>query len=111
MTLDIRPPLSAALAAFGVAGTVTVAGEEPVETTVLWSATDTVEVPVGGGDYKRVEERRVMSIAKADVPRVPMGTLVTAPEYSGAADRTWKVDAIQHEDFDHIRAVMVEVAT
>ena len=107
--LDLRPTFASALTAFGVGASITVPGGDPVTTTVVWSAVETVAVRVG--EHERAEARRMVSIPLADVPSVPRGTLISAPEVNGETARSWKVDAIERIDVDHIRALVVEVTS
>lgn len=104
--MDLRPPLSAALAAFGVDATVTVPNGTPVETTAIWLPPVTEEMPVGA-DFRRAEPVRVLALPLADVPEIPRGTVVTAAEVEGGIEADWKVDAVSRLGVDHYRLVVV----
>jgi hypothetical protein len=106
--LDLRPTFASALAALGVDAIITPPDEAPISAGLIWLATETVQVPIGG-DYQRAEARRVACIATVDVPSLPRGTLISAPEAAGLPMSEWKVDAIDRIDFDHHRAVVVPV--
>lgn len=105
---DLRPPFVAALDAFGVAATVTVPDGEPVETRVLWQPPITEEYPTGS-DHRRATPRRRMAIPLADVPNVPRGTVILAPEVQGDTAVEWSVDETERVDSDHHRVVVIPV--
>ncbi len=109
---DLRPPLVAALDAFGVAATVAVPDGDPVETRILWQPPVTEEYPTGT-EYRRATPRRRMAISLADVPKVPRGTVIIAPETTGGAEARWSVDETERVDGDHHRVIVVsaEVAS
>ena len=98
--------MSAVLSAFGVEGTVTPVGGDPVETTVVWLPVSMEDVP-GGMPTRRREAIRMLGVSKADVPNLPRGSLVEAPEVAGGASRTWEVDAADTTDVDEIRVIVV----
>lgn len=106
--MDARPPLSAALGAFGLAAVVTPPTGPSVETTVVWLPPQTVDVPVGG-EMRRAEARRVMVLPLEDVIACPRGTVVQVPEFSGAETLSWRVDETDRIDGDHFRVVVVPV--
>ena len=110
MALDLRPPIASALTAFGVDAVVTVPDEIPVSTTALWLAPDTVEVPVGADQVRR-EQRRIVALRLSDIPQVPRETIISAPEFAGGVVRDWKVDSTERLDYDHVRVIVVPVAS
>lgn len=105
---DLRPPFVAVLDAFGVAATVTIPDGDPVETTILWQPPITEEYPTGS-EYRRATPRRRMAIPLSDVPTVPRGTVILAPEVSGEAAAEWSVDETERVDSDHHRVIVTSV--
>lgn len=110
MASDFRPPLAPIVEAFGVAGTVTRPAPDnaPIETTVVWVAPLPTDVPVGG-ELQRQEPLRVMALLLSEVPTVPHGTLIEAPEEQSLAVRTWKADGEERREHDHIRVSVIPV--
>lgn len=111
----IEVPLDPIFSAFGLDATVTVEGEDPVETTVVWIKPETPEQPVGGTDQRgynrtvatRREQKRCLVVRRDDVPAMPRGTQIVAPERYGAENKTWIVDGDAHREADHIRAYVI----
>lgn len=106
---DLRPPFAAALDAFGVAATVTLPDGSPVATRVVWQPPITEEYPTGS-DHRRATPRRRLALPVVDVPLVPRGTIILAPEVSGDPSSEWSVDETERVDNDHHRVVVVPVA-
>lgn len=108
MSLDLRPPISACFAAFGVAATVTrpPRDDAPITTTGVWITPLTPELP-GGMGLQRREIRRVLALRRDQVPTVPRGTIISAPEYAGQTPKTWRVDGYELEEADHHRVIVV----
>jgi hypothetical protein len=107
--MDLRPSFSLILSAFGVDAIVTIPDGSPVPTRIVWMSPTTVEFPKGT-DYRRVEEQRVVSIPKSEVPGVPCNTVISAPEFPGAGITLWRVDSIDKVDFDHTRVIVLPVS-
>ncbi len=103
--------LSLNQSAHGVSATVTrVAPSDttPITTTVLWpSAQPLQEDPAYGLDLGRKAPRRVMAISRADVPTLPMGTTVVAPEQPDGTNMTWRVDGMERVEADTWRAIVM----
>jgi len=100
--------LSINQAVLGVPATVIRPAPEnaPIATTVIW-----VVEPVGDGqpygtDLRRGDPRLVMAIAKADVPTLPRGTLIEAPDVAGGSNATWLVDGFDRVLADQWRAIV-----
>jgi hypothetical protein len=106
--VDLRPSIESAQGVFGLGAIVTIPDGDPVQATVFWLPSKTVEVPIGN-DMVRAEERRVLVISRAEVPQVPRGTLIFVPEYDTGDERYWVVDAIDRTEGDHVR-VLVKLA-
>jgi hypothetical protein len=110
--MDSPPQLRAALDAFALPAVVTPPDGISVETRVFWLSS-TVEVPPGT-ELRRAEMRRILVIPRADVPSVPRGTVVSVlggslvdAEESPCDPNLWRVDAVDHVDVDHVRAIVV----
>lgn len=105
---DFRPLHAAFRRAFGVAATVTrpTPNDDPVTTDVIWLPLETLEVPVGA-DVTRRESFRALSIPKSDVPTVPTGTEILAPEKKGGAIVGWRVDGMLHPEIDDHRVIVL----
>lgn len=105
--MDIRPPMSAPIGAFGLPVTVTPPGEATVSTYGIW-VTSLFEDPPFGKDLTRRDPRRLMAIplnsSLADIPR---GSLIVAPEKKGDASKNWNVDAVEKTEADEMRVVLV----
>lgn len=97
---DLRVPFTLAQAAFGVDGTFTNPGGDPVDVTVVWVAPLDAEAPAGG-DLKRVAPKRLMSISKAEVGEVLLKAVVDAPEEEGGPARRWQVDGFDRVEYDN----------
>jgi hypothetical protein len=81
------------LLAHGVAAIVTrpAPNNTPINTTGIWGL-PLEEGPPYGAAIKRREPRRVFYIPREDVPTLPNGTTVQAPESTGGTPVNWKVD-------------------
>lgn len=103
--------LSINQAVHGVAATVTRPAPDnaPIETTGIWQVAPLEEQQPFGTDFRRVEPRRVMVLSRADVPTIPRGTVIVAPETLDGVDKTWKVDGLDRTEGDHWRAIVVLV--
>jgi hypothetical protein len=97
------------LSAHGVDVTVTrpAPDDTAIATRGIWLTTETVDVPAG--EFSRREPRRVMALRRANVPTVPRGTLIEAPEKSGDAVTVWRVDGIDRLEADHVRVIVLPV--
>lgn len=102
-------PLEPIFAAFGLAADVTTPdAESPITTTVVWSSVETDDVP-GGSAFQRREPLRVAGLKRSEVPTVPRGTLIVAPEVLGGAVKTWRVDGTDRVDVDMVRVIVMQV--
>lgn len=95
----------------GVPATVTrvaPASTTPITTTVLWpSAPPLQEDPAYGVDFSRKGPRRVMAISRVDVPTLPIGSTVVAPEQPDGANVTWRVDGLERIEANTWRAIVM----
>ena len=113
MTQDIRPPMSAATAAFGVSITatrpLTVTRPLPVAiaTSGVW-VSSLFDDQSFGKELTRAEPRKVMAIpVSASLAEIPRGTKIVAPEMGGEANKDWIVDGLEKTAVDEIRVVLV----
>lgn len=100
--MDIRPAFDSVLGAFGLPATVTFSDGTSVETTAAWLSSPTEDVP-HGTDLRRAEQRKLLSLGKADVPALPRGTVVTVAETEDADAVDWLVDSMERMEYDHFR--------
>ena len=100
--------LSLNQAAHGVTATVTRPAPDnaPIETTGIWVTAPLDEPQPYGTDLRRRDPRKVMVLARADVPTLNRGTTIVAPEAPGGANKNWTVDEIDRTEADHFRAVL-----
>lgn len=93
MALDTRVPLDPIFHAFGVPATVERPDLEdaPIPTTVVWR-TWRAEDAVDLGQVRRIESLKLLRIRHDQIPKVPTGTLVYAPEILGGPIKRWRVD-------------------
>ena len=105
--MDLRPPITAAMDAFSVPAVVTLSYTSPVTTRGIWVTPITEDVPIG--EFQRLELKRIMALSKTDIPKIPIGTEIVAPEISGGPTKIWKVDALELADDERNRVVLVEV--
>ena len=109
---DLRPPIDAALSAFGVPATVTRPAPDttPIVTSGFW-VSDLTEVDPFGHEFAKRDPRRVFVISRAVVPIAPKGTEILAPELLGESPKRWVVDATDRFDSDEIRVIVVQRAS
>lgn len=107
---DARVPIAAVLDAFGVSATVTrpAPDDTPIPTTVAWRPPVTEGVP-SGFEAQRRETYRVLVMPVADVPRVPNGTVIEAPEEDGGESKRWRVEQLDRLEPDSIHVQVIEI--
>lgn len=94
------------LDAFGVSGTVTLEGEVPADVTVVWLPPTTEDLPVGA-EFDRAGLIRVLAVSRDEVPQLPVGALVVAPEFADGPLKAWRVDGYVRGDSEHHRVTVV----
>jgi hypothetical protein len=100
-------------AVHGVSATVTRPwpDEAPIVTKGIWltaGLTRPVTDPYPRDmALQRRERERVIAISLTDVPTIPTGTRIDAPEVAGGAIRAWRVDSLEYEDAIHRRVFVV----
>lgn len=102
--------MPALLRAFGVAATVTrpAPNQAPIATTGVWVPLDSVRVPEGS-PWTREEQLRCMAFDVDEVPTLPRGSLISAPERRGGTAQTWIVDGLADAhaiDADQVKAIV-----
>jgi len=87
------PPVAPFLATLGVAAIVTRPAPHttPIPTTGIWLE-DRGDPQPFGTDFHLRAPRRVLAIPRADVPELPTGTTIAAPEVKGGPVKTWQRD-------------------
>lgn len=105
---DLRVPFTLAQEAFGVDGTLTNPGGDPVDVTVVWVAPLDAEAP-GGADFKRVAPKRLMSISRAEVSEIQLNAVIDAPEEEGGADRRWQVASFDRVEYDNVTVLVRDI--
>jgi hypothetical protein len=103
---DLRPPIAALFATFGVAATVTPKDEGPIATSVIWISPIQDLLPADSA-FARREGMPVMALRRDEVPRVPRGTVVLAPEQAGGEIVAWMVDGMERVETDHYRVFVL----
>jgi hypothetical protein len=104
---DRRPPIAAAIRAFGFTAQVYLPGVlTPVSSGAFWLSTRTSEQPDGEG-FARAEGIRVLVIPLSAVGAVPRGTVVSCPEFKGEPAASWRVEQSTRVDFDHHRCTVI----
>jgi hypothetical protein len=106
---DLRVPFTTALDAFSVPAVVTPPEGTPIETRGIWVSPTTENRP-GSIDLKRREPTRILALPLADVPSVPRGTAIVAPEMDGLEARRWRVEGFDRLEVDHVRVIVAEGA-
>ena len=96
------------LSAHGVPATLTPPNQPAVTTRVIWATPETQLEPPGA-QFGRREPIRIAVISRSDVPSVPRGTLILAPESAGGSDQLWRVDGMERVEADHHRVIVVAV--
>lgn len=107
--MDLGPlrglALDAVFSAHGVPARVTRPDLLPIDTRVLWAPEPQEHT---GLEFTRVVSRRVMALRVSEVPAVPVGTIVTAPDAAGKAVMTWRVDELDQRQEPELIRVLVQ---
>lgn len=77
----------------------------PINTRAIWM-TPSPELMPPGTEFQRREAIRVIALRREDVPRLPAGTPILAPEKSGGRIRAWVVDGHDRQEAHHNRAIV-----
>lgn len=82
--------------------------DTPVATTGIWLA-ELDDPQAYGVDLRRSEPRRMFAIRRTDeLPIVPRGSVVVAPELIGRAPRSWRVEEVGRAvEPDLVRVILV----
>ncbi len=98
---------SGLLALSVVATSITPPGEAAI-TGARWTWNgNLIEEHAASASLQRREPRRVASVQRSEVPEIPRGTIVVAPEEPDAADQTWRVDAVVDVQATYISVVVI----
>jgi hypothetical protein len=93
----------------GVDATVTrpYPDDAAIPTRIVWIRPAAEDAPFGG-DIQRRTARRVLALRRDEVPTVPRGTVITAPDPEGGAARQWRVEGPDRVDTATVRVIVVE---
>jgi hypothetical protein len=94
---------------FGVPATVTrpAPDDAPIEASgAIWVTPVTEEQP-SGVTFGRRERRRVLSLLTSEVPTIPRGTVIEAPDERDGTTQRWIVQAVDVIEAEHTRVVVV----
>lgn len=78
----------------------------PITTRIVWMSPLRDDYPAGA-DFHRREAVRALAVRRDEVPTVPRGTIVTAPDPEGGALRRWRVEAPDRVDTATVRVIVV----
>jgi hypothetical protein len=92
----------------GVAATLTLPNQDPVDTTVIWQATPLEEDRPTGTDFQRREPRRVLSLPRGVSSSLPRGSIIEAPDAFGGPVKAWRVDGLAAGDTSVWRVIVVQ---
>lgn len=92
----------------GLVVAVIVGDAEAVETRGIWLTNVTESIP-SSTDFARRQPSRVMALSRYEVPTIPIGSIVVAPEYYGADSRAWRVDGLVSKEAQHSRVYLIPV--
>lgn len=106
----IAIPLDPFFTAFGVSVTVTrpAPDDDTIATSAIWVPTTTEDLP-GGEVFHRRDPRRVLALKRDEVPVIPIGTTILAPELPSGPDQHWRVDGFERSEVDLWRVVVVPI--
>jgi hypothetical protein len=83
--------------------------DTPIATRILWVTPVSDGEP--GGEFVRADPRRIAVVARDEVPSVPRGTRIVAPEKMGdATSLTWEVDGTERQEADQTRVFVRAVS-
>jgi hypothetical protein len=108
MPSDLRPEMGTFFDRFGVPVTVTrpAPDDTPIETTGIFVEVAEMDVPSGLA-FQRKEPQRLLALMRTEVPTVPRGTAVLAPELLGGEVLRWRIDGLERADADHHRVYLI----
>ena len=91
--------------ALGVPATVTRPREVGISTRAIW-VTPVSDLLPGGADFQASRPERIIALKLNEVPTVPRGTIIDAPERGGGAVQRWEVDGRERTEADHVRVIV-----
>lgn len=115
--MDLGPLRALALdltsSAHGVTVTVTrpAPDQAPIVTRGTWATTPLEEPRPYGTTFQRNKPRRVMALPRADLPTLPVGSIILAAEFGSSTIKVWRVDSLDAQIIvEQWRAIVIEVA-
>lgn len=103
---DLRPDAAAAFDVLGVPATITPVNGTPVATAVIWISPLTAASP-SGGPLTRRDPTKTAAVLISDVPALPRGSAIQAPELEGGPVLGWRVEEFESGDVDQYRVIVV----
>lgn len=98
--------LEANFAAHGIDVSVQLPNEEPVDAVGIWLTPINEDMPTSA-PFSGQRPNRVIALRRSEVPSLPRGARITAPEQSGGDSRVWFVDGVERDEADHHRVHVV----
>lgn len=111
MADDTLVPIDLFIEAFGQIGATVIRpapANDPIAADGFWLPYISDTEP-GGSGLQRRAMRKIFVLSRADVPTLPIGTRIMVPEELGEPVRSYEVEAIEYEDSEHYRAVLLRV--
>ena len=95
------------MSAHGVDATVTrpAPDDDPITTRAILMTTQTEDAPMGA-EFTRRDPIRVLVLRRDEVPTVPLGTVIVAPERLGGEPESWVVDGYDLQQADQHRVIV-----
>ena len=91
----------------GVVATVTPPGKAAIATTAVWGGSIPEDQPYGR-DYTTREPQRLLCLRRDQAPKVPLHTIILAPEDTGGTPRKWQVNGVDEALRYSIRYIVTE---
>ena len=104
---DARVPVDEYFSAFGLPATVTRPNLDPITgTAIVWISPLTISSPEGAA-LQGASPQRLLVVRRDQVPTLPGGTVIEAPEAETGELLEWKVDSVVAIELELIRALVL----
>jgi hypothetical protein len=80
--------------------------DTPILARCMWMTPLTEDFPATT-DFSRREPRRIAVFGRDDLPRLPKGTLILAPEQAGGTPVRWRTDGTDRVEADKVHVFVV----